>query len=92
MHSGNVIIGTALHQGPPGCYKAAVHFVSPSLIPHGRWGRGAQGGAGSSAGKESACNAGDRGLSPVSGRSPEEGNGNPLQCPCLEKSMDREAW
>ena len=41
---------------------------------------------------ESACNAGDWGLIPVSKRSPGEGNGNPLQCSCLENSMDREAW
>ena len=34
--------------------------------------------------KESTCNAGDLGLIPESGRSPEEGNGNPLQYPCLE--------
>ena len=40
----------------------------------------------------SACNAGDPGLIPVSGRSPGEGNGNPLQYPCLEKPMDRGAW
>ena len=26
------------------------------------------------------------------GRSPEEGDGNPLQCSCLENSMDRGAW
>ena len=31
----------------------------------------------------------DVGLSPVSGKSPKVGNGNPLQCSCLEKSMDR---
>ena len=37
-----------------------------------------------SAGKESACNAGDLGLIPGLGRSPEEGHGNPLQCSCLE--------
>ena len=43
-------------------------------------------------GKESACNAGDLGSSPGSGKSPGEGNGSPLQCSCLEKSMDREAW
>ena len=40
---------------------------------------------------ESACNAGDLGLIPGSGRS-GEGNGNPLQCSCLENSMDRGAW
>ena len=43
-------------------------------------------------GKESACNAGDSGLIPGSGRSPGEGNGNPLQYSCLENSMDRGAW
>ena len=39
---------------------------------------------GSSAGKESACNAGDPGWIPGSGRSPGAGNGNPLQYSCLE--------
>ena len=43
-------------------------------------------------GKESACQAGDAGLIPGSGRSPGEGNGNPLQYSCLENPMDREAW
>ena len=43
-------------------------------------------------GKESACNAGDPGSIPASGRSPGEGNGNPLQYSCLENSMDRGAW
>ena len=37
--------------------------------------------------KKSACNAGDPGLIPRSGRSPGEGNGNPLQYSCLENSM-----
>ena len=43
-------------------------------------------------GKESACNAGDPGSIPGSGRSPGRGHGNPLQCSCLENPMDREAW
>ena len=47
---------------------------------------------GSSNGKESACNVGDPGLIPVSGRSPGEGNGNPLQYSCLETPMDRRIW
>ena len=47
---------------------------------------------GSSDSKESACNAGDPGLIPGSGRSPGEGNGNPLQYSCLNKTMDRGAW
>ena len=42
--------------------------------------------------KESACNAGDRGLILGLGRSPGEGNGNPLQYPCLENLMDKAAW
>ena len=46
----------------------------------------------SSVGKESACNAGDPGSIPGSGRSPGEGNGNPLQCSCLENPTDRGAW
>ena len=47
---------------------------------------------GGSDGKASACNAGVPGLIPGSGRSPGEGNGNPLQYSCLENSMDRGAW
>ena len=43
----------------------------------------------SSVGKESACNAGDMGSIPGSGRSPGEGNDNPLQYSCLENPMDR---
>ena len=43
-------------------------------------------------GKESACNAGDLGSIPGSGRSPREGNGNLLPYSCLENPMDREAW
>ena len=47
---------------------------------------------GSSSGKESACNVGDPGSIPGSGRSPEVGNGNRFQYSCLENPMDREAW
>ena len=42
-------------------------------------------------GKESACSAEDLGLIPGSGRSPGEGNGNPLQCSCSGNPMDRRA-
>ena len=42
--------------------------------------------------KESACNSRNLGSIPESGRSPREGNGNPLQYSCLENSMDRGAW
>ena len=47
---------------------------------------------GSPDGKESACNAGDLGSIPGSGRSPGERNGNPLQYSCLENPMDRGGW
>ena len=53
------------------------------------WLRGFPGG---SDGKASACSAGDPGSIPGSGRPPGEGNGNPLQCSCLENSMDGGPW
>ena len=46
---------------------------------------------GGSDAKESACKAEDPGSIPGLGRSPGEGNGNPSQYSCLEKSMDRGA-
>ena len=42
-------------------------------------------------GKESACDTGDPGSIPGSGRSPREGNGYPLQYSCLENPMVRKA-
>ena len=51
-------------------------FLIPGDFPRG------------SEGKSSACNAGDLGSIPGSRRSPGEGNGNPLQYPCLENSVD----
>ena len=47
---------------------------------------------GGSDGKESACNVGDPALILGLGRSPGEGNGNPLQYSCLENPIDRGAW
>ena len=47
---------------------------------------------GSSDSKETARNAGDLGLIPGLGRSPEQGNGNSLQYFCLENPVDRGAW
>ena len=43
-------------------------------------------------GKPSADNAGDPASIPGLGRSPGEGNGNPLQYSCLENSMDQASW
>ena len=42
--------------------------------------------------KESACSVGDTGTIPVSGRSPEEGNGYQLQYSYVENPMDRGTW
>ena len=47
---------------------------------------------GSSVVKNPPANAGDLGLIPGSGKSPEGGNGYPLQYTCLENSSDRGAW
>ena len=64
-------------------FKFGKGFVPPP------WRVGFPGGSHS---KESACHVGDPGSIPGWGRSPEEGNGNPLQYSCLENSMDRGAW
>ena len=56
-----------------------VHIVKPMGFPGG------------SEVKVSASNVGDLGSIPALGRSPGEGNGNPLQYSCLENSMDRGA-
>ena len=42
--------------------------------------------------KKPPASAGDAGLIPESGRCPGGGNGNSLQCSCLENPMDRGAW
>ena len=47
---------------------------------------------GGSDGKACACNVGDLGSIPGSGRSPGEENGNPLQYSCLENPMDGGVW
>ena len=47
---------------------------------------------GGSDGKKSACNVGDLGPIPGSGRSSGERNGHPVQHSCLENSNDRRAW
>ena len=59
--------------------------VNSSLLRHSGFPSGSDG-------KESACNARDRGSIPGLERFPGEGNGYPLQYSCLENSIDREAW
>ena len=67
------------------CYKSE-HLLFYFSVSQGR------GFPGGSEVKASACNAGDPGSIPGSGRSPGEGNGNPLQYSCLENPMDGGAW
>ena len=59
--------------------------ISQVLFPH-------SGFPGGSVVKNLPVNAGDSGSIPGLGRSPGEGNGSPLQYPCLGNSMDREVW
>ena len=59
------------------CLDTAVTYMLPSYLTGLDYFKGFPG---SSAGKESACNAGDNGSVPGSGRSPGEGIGYPLQC------------
>ena len=61
----------------------APDYVLPSLFPGLPWWL---------SDKESACSAGDVGSIPGLGRSPGEGNGNPLQFSCLGNPMDRGDW
>ena len=63
--------------------------VARGTFSCGMWDLGFPGGSDS---KESACNTGNLGSIPGSGRSPGEGKGYPLQYSCLENSMDRGAW
>ena len=63
-------------------------FISPS-VPQLHTEYLFKGFPGGSEGKESPCNVGSI---PGSGRSPGEGNGNPLQCSCLENFLEQRSW
>ena len=83
MYSGDVFLGfgiTAFMEAASCYYLILTHagILKCSL-------------SGISDGKESARNARDLGFVPGSRRSPREGNGNPLQCSCLENPTDRGA-
>ena len=66
------------------CHALYVHYLIHNTLPSYS--------PGGSEVKASAWNAGDQGLIPESGRSPGEGNGNPLQYSCLENPMYGGAW
>ena len=75
-------------------WRAAIHAVTKSQTRLNDWSdliwSDQVGSLGN--GKESTCQAGEVDLIPGSGRSPEEGNGNPLQYSCLGNPMDSGAW
>ena len=91
----NLVSHQGIPQNPENIFVvmlALLIFASPAqadLINHTYWAY--MGFPGGSEGKASACNAGDLGSIPGSGRCPGERNGNPLQYFCLENPMDREA-
>ena len=84
----NYILSVALYQ--PRCQDIVRHCDSYSLLGV-LWAQERFPG-GSAVKNESACQAGDLGSIPESGRTPGEGNGNPLQYPCLDNPRDRGAW
>ena len=85
---------TAIHSSSPHLLSESLVLRSPTCLPgrHFRYFVSTPSLHIGSDGKESACDAGDLGLIPGLGRSPAEGNGNPLQSFCLENAMDRGAW
>ena len=74
----------------PSRAEAVLHFLNELFYFHGSI--QTEGFPGASDSKESACNTGDLGLIPGSGRSPGEENGYPFQYSCLENFMDKGAW
>ena len=69
--------------------KPGVTYMSLSIFREGQAKAGFPGGSDD---KASACNVGDQGLIPGSGRSPGERNGSSFQYSCLENFMDKEAY
>ena len=74
------------------CFKFSVIINKLKSHIHLESCKASEGFPGGSEVKAPACNAGDLGSIPGSGRFPGEGNGNPLQYSCLENPMDRGAW
>ena len=83
------LIGGDVDHGSSAGLGAQVGHAVDRLDPEGVVHMGQQ--VGHQEAKESACNAGDLGSIPGSGRSPGEGNGNPLQYSYLENPMDGKA-
>ena len=89
-HEFEQALGIVDWQGSLACYSPWGRRVGHDWVTELKWTE--LGFPGDSDGKESAWNAGEQALIPRWGRSPVEGNGNPLQYSCLENSMSRGAW
>ena len=74
----------------PMCLKASLQVKGPGWLEI--WSYANNGLPWWFSSKESACNEGELGSSPGSGRSPGGGHGNPFQHSCLENPMDRGTW
>ena len=79
-------------EDPPPLTSFNHNYFLRGLISEYSWVSTYKGFPGGSDGKASAYNVGDQGSIPESGRSPGEGNDNPLQYFCLENPMDGGAW
>ena len=88
---GSITMG--ISGGGPSCALRGRHcswerpflgLLGPHQLASSEWSGGVQ----TTVGEESACSAGDPGSVPGLGRSPGEGSDSPLQCFCLENSMD----
>ena len=80
----------SLYKKKPASVRKVVKYRKSNQVRRSFWGHFDQnmGDLGGSGDKESACDAGDPGLIPGSGKIHEEGNGYLLQNSCLENSMD----
>ena len=87
FHKGGVICISEVIDIFPGYLDSSLCIIQPGISHDVLWGF-----PGGSEVKASACNVGDLGSIPGSGRSPGEGNANPLQYSCLENPMDGGAW
>ena len=92
----SLVSGPGLNSSPPGAKHPGVfawfNYNLSMLYPLSHQGRQIRRRYCGSDSKASTHNVGDLGSIPGSGRSPREGNGNPLQYSCLENPMDGGAW
>ena len=90
---GNLISGfSSFSKASLDIWKFLVHIMLKPSMQRFKHDLTSMGFPGGSEVKASACSVGDSGSIPELGRSPGEGNGNPLQYSCLENPMERGAW